>query len=541
MEWKLPMGEHGAEDVAAADDPQLRMFRVAQVASAEPLATASGSWQIATPKNAADFSAIGYFFAKELRQKLGVPVGIINTSWGGTRVEAWTSREALRPVMDVEGELAALAEAAKDLPHIRTEYAIAQDAWERKNFPIDTTNEGEPRGWAALECDDRGWPTMSLPNFWQSVGLKFNGCVWFRRVLEIPATWAGHDLILNLGAVDDFDTTYFNGQTVGITPRGTLNAYQLPRRYVVPAELVKTGKAVIAVRVFDQFGDGGFSGPAVLMAAESSVGGASISLAGEWRYSVEREVPLVPGSVYATAPAIPPLLAPQNNPAYLFNAMIAPFVGYGIRGAIWYQGEANVDVANTYRARFAAMIHDWRTRWGQGDFPFYFVQLANFNATPGWPYLREAQTQTLAEPATGMAVILDIGNATDIHPRNKRDVGHRLALLARAKTYGEAKLEFSGPTLDHVQITGTTAHIYWQHAAGLRTRDGHPIVKGFTLAGADGIYHPADAKIEGTQVIVTSTLVPAPKFVRYAWADNPETNLENAAGLPAGPFRTDKL
>ncbi|MBK9990544.1 MAG: 9-O-acetylesterase [Verrucomicrobia bacterium] len=541
MEFKLPMAERGAEAVAAANDPQVRMFTAAQSTSPQPLTTATGSWQTASPKNAADFSAVGYFFAKELRQKLGVPVGIINASWGGTRVEAWTSREALRPVMDVESELAALAEASKDLPRIRTEYASAQDAWERKNFPIDTANEGEPRGWAKSDFNDRTWPAMSLPNFWQSIGMKFNGCVWFRRTLDIPAAWAGHDVILNLGAVDDFDTAYFNGQTVGVTPRGTLYAYQLPRRYVVPAELVKPGKSIIAVRVFDQFGEGGFSGPASSMIAESSAGGATISLAGEWRYSVEREVPLVPGSVYATAPAIPPLLAPQNNPAYLFNAMIAPFVGYGIRGAIWYQGEANVDVAQTYRARFTAMIRDWRTRWGQGDFPFYFVQLANFNATPGWPYLREAQTQTLAEPATGMAVILDIGNPTDIHPRNKHDVGLRLALLARAKTYGENNLEFSGPTLARVEIVNSSARVHWEHATGLRTRDGATAVKGFALAGADGVFHPADAEIDGASVIVSSVNVPAPEFVRYAWADNPETNLENAASLPAAPFRTDRL
>jgi len=275
------------------------------------------------------------------------------------------------------------------------------------------------------------------------------------------------------------------------------------------------------------------------MTAESSASGSHIPLAGDWRYAVEREAPLVPGGVYATAPTVPALLAPQNNPAYLFNSMIAPFVGYGLRGAIWYQGEANVEVANTYRARFAAMIRDWRKRWGQGDFPFYFVQLANFTASPGWPLLREAQTQTLAEPATGMAVILDIGNPTDIHPRNKIDVGHRLALLARAKTYGETALEFSGPTIDHVEIAKETIRAHWLHAAGLRTRDGAPAVKGFELAGADGVYHPAEAKIDGSTIIVSTSLVTEPRFVRYAWADNPATNLENAAGLPAAPFRTD--
>lgn len=542
MEWKLPMSDGGSAEVASVNDAQLRMYNVTQAASREPLSTANGSWRSASPKAAAEFSAIGYYFAKELRQKLGVPVGIVNASWGGTRVEAWTSREALRSVMDVEKEIAELAEAENDLPRIRAEHAAKVAAWEEKNFPMDTANKGEPHGWSKPNFDDASWPTMSLPMFWQNAGMRFNGCVWFRLTIDVPAAWAGHSLTLNLGAVDDFDTTYFNGECVGTTLRGTLNAYQLPRRYTVPAALVKPGKNIIAVRVFDQFGDGGFSGPAALMTAETTASSQKpIPLAGLWRYAIEREVPLVPGSVYATAPATPALLAPQNNPAYLYNAMIAPFVGYGIRGAIWYQGEANTEVANTYRDRFTAMIRDWRARWNQGPFPFYFVQLANFTATPGWPLLREAQTQTLAEPNTGMAVTLDIGNPTDIHPRNKLEAGRRLALLARANIYGEPKLESSGPTFDRIEFDGSAARIYWQHATGLRTRDGTAAVKGFALAGADGIYYPATAKIESSVVIVTSPAVPAPKSVRYAWADNPATNLENAAALPAAPFRTDKL
>jgi len=542
MEFKLPTSDHGEEDVATANDSQLRMFKVDQTASGKPRDTVVGQWNPATPQNAADFSAISYFFAKELRKKLNVPVGIINSSWGGTRVEAWASREALRAVMPVEAELAALAKAEKDLPRLRAEFQAKVAAWEETVFPIDTTNAGEPHGWARADFDDHAWPIMPLPSFWQNRGLKFNGCLWFRRTLNVPAAWAGHDLVLNLGAVDDFDTTYFNGQIVGRTPRGTPDAYKLPRRYVVPGALVNAGLNTIAVRVFDQFGDGGFSGPAVSMHAESTATGstsAAVPLTGPWRYAVEREVPLVPGSVYATSPAVPAILAPQNNPAYLFNGMIAPLVGYGLRGAIWYQGEANVSVANTYRDRFTAMIRDWRGRWGQGDFPFLFVQLANYTETPGWPFLREAQTQTLAEPATGMAVTLDIGNPTDIHPRNKRDVGHRLVLLARTKTYGETTLEATGPTLAHVEISGATTRIHWQHATGLSTHDGTVNVKGFALAGADGVYHPADALIDEETVVITSPAVPEPHTVRYAWADNPETNLENGGALPAAPFRTD--
>jgi len=539
MEWKLPPTDHGEEDVAAASDPLLRMFKVDQTAVGTPRNTVVGQWNPATPQNAADFSAIGYFFAKNLREKLGVPVGIINASWGGTRVEAWTSREALRSVMPVDAELAALAEASKDLPRIQAEYRAKVAAWEESVFPIDTVNTGAPQGWGRDDFDDHAWPTMPLPSFWQNQGLTFNGCVWFRRTIDVPASWVGHDLILNLGAVDDFDTTYFNGKVIGATPRGTPNAYKLPRRYVVPAELLKTGQNTIAVRVFDQFGDGGFAGPAISMAAESTATGAVLPLSGSWRYSVERAVPLVAGSVYATSPATPAILSPQNNAAFLFNGMIAPLVRYGIRGAIWYQGEANVGVANTYRERFTTLIRDWRSRWGQGDFPFLFVQLANFTETPSWPFLREAQAQTLVEPATGMAVTLDIGNAKDIHPRNKREVGRRLALLARAQVYGEKTLESTGPSLDHVQIANGVARIDWRYSGGLRIRNGGTKLTGFELAGADGVYHPAVASIEGSTVVVTSAAVPVPQTVRYAWADNPDANLENATGLPAAPFRTD--
>jgi sialate O-acetylesterase len=238
-------------------------------------------------------------------------------------------------------------------------------------------------------------------------------------------------------------------------------------------------------------------------------------------------------------PPVPPELDRQNQPTALYNAMIAPLAGYGLRGFIWYQGEANVSTHATYRDRFTALIRDWRTRWGEGTLPFYFVQLAAFTEGGNWPWLREAQTQTLAEPATGMAVTLDIGNAHDIHPRNKLDVGRRLALLARTGSYGEKNLVAHGPSVARVTIEGASVRIAWRDGDGLRTHDGTPAVSGFTLAGTDAVYHPADARIDGDTVVVTSPAVAAPQSVRYAWADCPEVNLENAAGLPAEPFRTD--
>lgn len=540
MEWRVGTSNDAEREVAAAQFPQIRMLKVPLTAADAPARDVAASWSVCTPENAGDFSAVGYFFARELHRKLGVPVGIINSTWGGTRVEAWTSLDGLRRVMDVEAELAARNLPPAELARVKAEYAAKLLAWETANFPRDTGNAGETNGWARADFSDAAWRTLTVPGFWLADDLHIDGAVWLRREFDVPAAWAGRELVLNLGAIDDFDATYLNGRLVGAMPQGTPAAYQLVRRYTVPAAQVKAGRNVLAVRVFDQFGDGGFAGPTPAVFAECpSLGGARVSLAGTWRYAVERAIPPVGGQVFATYPGPPAALQTQNAAAALYHGMIAPLVPYGLRGAIWYQGEANVGNAAQYRDRFTTMIRDWRTRWGQGQFPFYFVQLADFREGGTWPWLREAQTQTLAEPATGMVVTLDIGNPADIHPRNKQEVGRRLALLALARTYGVARIEDSGPTLQRVAIEGAIARVLWNHAAGLRTRDGAADVKGFELAGADGAFHPAEATIEGESVRVTSAAVPAPRAVRYAWADAPATNLCNAAGLPAAPFRTD--
>jgi sialate O-acetylesterase len=278
-------------------------------------------------------------------------------------------------------------------------------------------------------------------------------------------------------------------------------------------------------------------GPASGLFAET--GDRRVPLDNSWQWETERAIPLVPASIYATYPPAPPELAGQNQPAALYNAMIAPLIPYGLRGFIWYQGEANVGSYQSYLTRFIAMIRDWRVRWGEGTLPFYFVQLAAFTERPEWPYLREAQTQTLAEPGTGMAVTLDVGEIHDIHPRDKQDVGHRLALLARANDYGEKDLAARSPELAGVEISGSSVRVRWHHAAGLRAHDGAAAIKGFAVAGADHVYHPADARLEGETVVLTCAVVPTPQTVRYGWADYLEVNLENAAGLPAAPFRTD--
>jgi len=541
MEFPLERARDAEAAIAAADCPVLRVAKIPRTTAQAPQTTVETSWQVSSPATAPSFTAVGYFFARDVQRHTGVPIGIIDSTWGGTRVEAWTSREALRPVMPtMDDELGRLVTSEADLASLRAAYQAQLAAWERKSFPQDTGIDPAAAAWQKAEFDDHAWRTMPLSGSMQSHGFKANGTVWFRRTIDVPAAWAGHDLLLSLGAIDDFDDTFFNGEPAGRTREDTLDAYRVPRRYTVPGRLVHAGANIVAVRVFDRYGDGGMMGPVGAMFFESSVApDAKLPLTGPWRWQVEREIPLVSGAVYATSPQPPPGLAMPNSPTALYNGMIAPLIPYGLKGFIWYQGEANVPAHATYRDRFTAMIRDWRTRWGQGTLPFYFVQLASFTESPGWPYLREAQAGTLSEPATGMAVILDIGEEHDIHPKNKHDVGLRLALLARAEAYGEKNLVAKGPSLERVEIKGGAARVLWHNADGLRTHDRANAVLGFALAGADGVYHAANARIDGYTVVVTCAAVPAPATVRYAWADWPEVNLENAAGLPAAPFRTD--
>jgi sialate O-acetylesterase len=299
---------------------------------------------------------------------------------------------------------------------------------------------------------------------------------------------------------------------------------------------------VIAVRVFDSAGEGGFGGGGKMTLGPAGTKPTDLMpLAGQWSYKVESGLePKHPD--WGSRPE-PPGPNNQNSPSVLYNAMIAPLVPFAIRGAIWYQGEANAGRAYQYRTLFPTMIRNWRKAWGEGEFPFYFVQLANWQPLkpePGeseWAELREAQMMTLREPQTGMAVIIDIGDTNDIHPRNKLDVGHRLAAWALANTYGE-KVETSGPLYKSFAVEGDKIRVRFTHAVGLKTADGGPL-KGFAIAGEDHKFVWAEARIEGNDVVVWNKDVTKPVAVRYAWADNPICNLYNKAGLPASPFRTD--
>jgi sialate O-acetylesterase len=542
MEWSLANAQDGAKEAAAADFPLIHLFTVTKKTSAEPLDDVEGRWVVTTPKEAAQFSAVGYFFGRELHQKLKLPVGLIHTSWGGTPAEAWTSRGALSADPTLRPMLERYDKQLVDLPRLQREYERAQAEWAGKYVMADPGNRGEAQGYAKPEHAAAGWKRMALPQLWESAGLDVDGVVWFRREVELPAAWAGKDLTLKLGAIDDFDTTYFNGERVGATGPDTPNSWVAPRLYRVPGALVRAGRNTVAVRVFDRVGGGGFGGGEMSLAPEGSAKESGVALNGEWLYMEEAVVPSrqIDWSSQPQAPGP----ANQNSPTVLYNAMLAPLFPYAIRGAVWYQGESNAGRASQYRTLFPAMIRDWRAAWKQGDFPFYFVQLANWKARPRdsieseWAELREAQTLTMqAAPNTGMAVAIDIGNPDDIHPRNKLDVGLRLARWALADTYGQ-KIEQSGPLYASFRVEGDRVRVRFTHAAGLKTRDG-AAPAGFYVAAADRKFVPAEARIEKGEVVVWSKDVPAPVAVRYAWADNPSANLSNSDGLPASPFRTD--
>ncbi len=533
MEWPFNQTHDAATERPRADHSGIRLFTVAKNAQAKPVPDCGGTWQCCTPETVGLFSGVGYHFGQELARHLDLHIGLINTSWGGTKAEAWTSAEALRATPGLaylaapaKARAATLAKAYRTIADYRPEKGLER----RPDGTLpDPGRRPFTHGWEAPGHDDSRWLDLPVPGDWDNHGLAIDGAVWYRRQVVIPATWAGRPLTLSLGVVDDFDTAWFNGVEVGRTGMETPNWWQVRRKYAVPAHLVAAGEATVAVRVFDHFMNGGMMGPSDgLLLHPAGDEAEAISLAGFWRTAIELAVKQPP---------------PASN-CSLFNGMIAPLLPLAVKGAIWYQGESNADRAEEYRTLLATMIADWRRRWGVGDFPFYIVQLANYMATkdePGdsaWAELRDAQRQVAETvPNGGMAAAIDLGEADDIHPRNKRDVGRRLAWQALRKTYRIKDIHCDGPRLDKAVLDGGTVLLAFAAEGGaLSTRDG-AAPQGFAVAGADRVFHWADAEIVGPdRVVLCCPAVPQPRHVRYAWADNPVANLVDAKGLPATPF-----
>ena len=549
MAWTVNRSANAQAEIAAADYPQIRMWTARHIVAGEPQADVPGQWVVCSPQTVANFSAVGYFFARSLHQGLDMPVGILHSSWGGTPVEAWTSRPKLDQVEWAGPILQRFDDAMEHYGERIAEYERKMAQFrESQNGPAVTDEE---RGFVANDFDDAQWETMQLPQTWEQAGLEdLDGVVWYRRSVTIPQGWAGQALVLELGPIDDFDTTYFDGARVGRTGPNVNDSWQTPRSYSIPANKVEAGEFTIAIRVVDPHGGGGFGGEAdqmQLRPADEDVAGDPISLSGDWRYHITHRID--PANIVSQAPAKPFGPDHPHSPAGLYNAMIAPITPYTIRGAIWYQGESNASRAQQYQALFPAMIQDWRQQWDQGDFPFLFVQLANFRrhvAQPveeDWAYLREAQTMVLDSlENTGMAVITDIGNANNIHPTNKQDVGARLARWALVETYGQEGAK-SGPLFagDTNVVDGKMLVQFDAFGSTLAVGEGQEL-GGFEIAGEDQQFFNASAQISETDGTVTvwSDEVPAPVAVRYAWKNNPsDANLVNEEGLPASPFRTD--
>lgn len=528
MEWQVRSSKDAAAEIAAANFSMIRHIEIDRTTSLLPNEkTKHSNWSVCSPETVGNYTAVGYFFARRLHQDLKMPVGLVNSTWGGTIIEAWISGGSLKTHPDFQSKVEEMEAVARDPQEAKT-LAKKIDAWIKAYQEMQKTPAENYQG---VAVDDSAWGTQEVPGYWEQQGFEdIDGVAWYRRKVSIPDHWKGKALKLSLGVIDDADITWVNGTKVGENLM-----WDAKRRYEVPAGVADSNELTIAVKVTD----GNLGGGIVGDAKDLSIGLAGeepISLAGQWKFTLEPATEKV-------GPKPQGIGTNQNQPMVLHNAMINPLLPLSMRGAIWYQGESNGGRGRQYRTLMPLLINDWRNAF-QNEMSFYWVQLANFEA-PGeqpydstWAELREAQSMTLSLPKTGQAVIIDIGEARDIHPKNKQDVGKRLALIALAKDYGK-DVKYSGPMYKSMSTEGEKIRIQFDFADGLAATDGGKL-KRFEICGEDQKFHWADAQIDGQSVIVSSAEVKSPVAVRYAWAENPEgCNLTNGTGLPASPFRTD--
>jgi len=528
------------QEIAEANYPSIRLFNVEESQAFAPQTTCRGKWEVCGPQTAGRFSAAAYFFARQLVRDHHGPVGLITATAGGTLAQAWTSIRALRSVPTFRGiaergeELAAFAHQDKPL---RWEEVTAlpqkfKQRWWREHDP----GLAPGREWTSISFDDSGWKSMEVPkNLWRYVGLPdFEGMVWYRRVAEVPAEWSGKELVFSFSGYSQEAAFYFNGRNIDTT-----RFHESPDQFKIPAALIQPGKNVIAVRVIGVNGGGGILGdPHDLYLSPVGKPEARLPLAGPWRYRIGlslKDVGAFPIDYNAALPGT------------LFNGMIHPLAPYSLKGVLWYQGESDMTggIHQPYRDVLGALIKDWRSLFGREQLPFLVVQLPNVGEPEpdqarlgNYARVREAQLAVSLHTAkVGLVTTVDVGEP-DIHPRNKQEVGRRLALLAEGMVYGKAD-GYSGPIYAGAQREDDRLRLRFVHTmGGLATKDGGPVM-GFSLAGKDKRYYAAEAVIDGDTVLVSSAQVREPMVVRYAMADNPVCNLVNTAGLPASPFRSD--
>ena len=551
MAWTLRDAADGDIEIAGGGNPAIRLFQVNRVTVQEPRFSSGDKWAVCDGGAAAAFSAIGYFFGKDLQQVLDIPIGLIDSSWGGTPIAAWVREETLLSNPHTAERVRKWNAQLENFEEAHAEWEKALKAYaEEHDILVINVDDGISKEASAFHkenFDDSGWDRVEIPNMIENHIGNIDGAIWYRLKVALPKDFKNKELSLELGPIDDLDMTFVDGQEVGSHMRSEDKPYSIPRVYPVPAKLTKDGSVVIAVRLFDEAGGGGFTGgPDAMVLVNPD--GAKLPLAGEWRFQVEDERPPAVGPWNVNGPEEPEGPASPNRPGILAKSMLAPVSPYTIKGSIWYQGESDVGWdPDLYELRLGIMLKDWESRWGQQELPLGIVQLANFMklsrepVDTGWSRVRDSQLRfSQKTPKVGLAVAIDLGELDDIHPRNKHDVGRRLARWALADIYDVLDLE-GGPVVRSHTVTAEGIEIRFDNVGrGLKAFHGNPL-REFTIAGEDHVFHKAEARIMGVDcVVVRSDEVPNPVAVRYAWSDNPiHANLVNDQRLPASPFRTD--
>ena len=525
------------------DPARIRFFNVERKGALAPMEFCQGQWCPMTPEHSGNSSAVAAWFALGLQYHLDIPLGLVNSSYGGSPAEAWMSEETLRAAPETRELLAAFRNncCTRDTSYWETTSVTGKSisAFIPGAAP-DSGNQGEEWGWASVDFDDTSWADMEVPGSWKEQKIAGNGAVWFRKKVSIPADWANTPLLLCGGAVDKHDISYFNGVEVGRTGKDMEDCYyDVKRSYEIPASLVREGGCVIAIRGFSHACDGSVGGDWHL---ENTITNQRLSLTGIWKARAEYDR----GNIAPAATEEPPYPEHFRNPSNLFKGMLKPLIPFALKGVIWYQGETNtrsLTQAKDYQVTLQNLIDEWRRLWQQPELPFIMVQLANFGLLTSfekdstWAWLRESQRLTaLYDPDTWLVTAIDIGDERDIHPQNKLDVGKRLAASALHHVYGCTESVPSGPEPEKMEVSGSTVRIKFRYAAEeLELREG---IDCFCIGNSEGDFHAADTvKVDGEWIILSSSEVPEPVEVRYAWSKSPASRLYNKAGLPAASFR----
>lgn len=539
MYFKVRAAKQAYAEINNANYDKIRLFQIEKDAYDSPkMDLSTGYWLTCDSESVQDFSAVAYFFGKELYEEIDVPIGLIHASWGGSKIEAWMDRATLQHIQGFQGVLNEIEHSPNYFSQLESTYK--KNGGDLLVRAIYTQSEVFTIDGKLSENKfffEEGWQDIRIPGYWEKSGLPgYNGTVWYRKLINIPAAFIDHDLELNLGWIDDYDFTFFNGKSIGKTFYKGTN-----RNYNVPKDLVQEGENEILICIYDNSGLGGFWGPhQIHMKPKGDEKELQLDLQGIWNIKPELEMHNL---VFESNNPKP---QERSIPTYLYNAMIAPLTNFAIKGVLWYQGESNAGNAGEYMELFPAMINGWRRAWNQGAFPFIFVQLPNYgfpDSQPNqsnWAEFREVQLKTLSVPNTGIAVTIDLGDEMNIHPINKQDVAKRLTLSALKIAYQKIEV-YSGPLFDSMEIKNGKVYLsFTQTGSGLMVKDKFGYLKEFAIAGQDQKFVWAKGSVEGDKVVVYNENISEPVAVRYAWSNNPsQANLYNKEGLPASPFRTD--